>query len=230
MLNVLAQKQEPLDPKQAWNIVGGLSFTSKMPGASWGLPASRCQRGELLKKIENSVCAKCYAERHRYAWRQTQQAYERRFERMGDPQWLDAMETLVRHYCTIAVPYFRFFDSGDLQSEEQYMHLVELACRVPEVRFWLPTRETRMLKRTSVFIPKNLVVRVSSSLLGGSRIASFSHTSAVLGKDLKLSWPLLVEHNDERVHFCPAPLQNNECGSCRACWSKDVEHVVYLEH
>lgn len=231
MLNLKPESEvQPLSAKEAWEIVGGLSFTDKMPGASWGLPARYCQRGALLKNLENSVCARCYAERGRYAWRNTQRAYERRYNRMGDPRWLDAMEVLVRHHCTIAVPFFRFFDSGDLQSEAQYLQLVELACRVPEVQFWLPTRETRMLNQTKVFIPKNLVVRVSSSLIGGARVAGFSHTSSVLAKDLKPSWPLLVEYNDKQVHFCPASMQSNNCGSCRACWDKNVEHVVYMEH
>ena len=29
---------------------------------------------------------------------------------------------------------------------------------------------------------------------------------------------------------CPAYKQDGECGSCRACWSREVKQVSYKEH
>ncbi len=38
-------------------------------------------------------------------------------------------------------PFFRWFDSGDLQSVEMVRDIVAVAERTPEIRHWLPTRE-----------------------------------------------------------------------------------------
>jgi len=39
-------------------------------------------------------------------------------------------------------------------------------------------------------------------------------------------------HKDKRAigRTCPAPTQNGECGSCRACWNPKVKQVSYKEH
>ena len=47
--------------RDAWNIVGGLSTPSKMPGYAYGLPAKDCIVGSTLAKIPGSVCHGCYA-------------------------------------------------------------------------------------------------------------------------------------------------------------------------
>jgi len=46
---------------EAWNIVGGLSKPSKMPGWSIGLPAKECKTGGKLQAVKGSVCFDCYA-------------------------------------------------------------------------------------------------------------------------------------------------------------------------
>ena len=38
-----------------------LGKTSKMRGFSFGLDARNCVTGSKLRKVENSVCSKCYA-------------------------------------------------------------------------------------------------------------------------------------------------------------------------
>ena len=47
--------------KQAKEITGSLTRTSKMPGLSYSLPAWECKTGSKLRKIKGSVCASCYA-------------------------------------------------------------------------------------------------------------------------------------------------------------------------
>jgi hypothetical protein len=29
---------------------------------------------------------------------------------------------------------------------------------------------------------------------------------------------------------CPSPAQNNQCGTCRACWDPNVANVAYRKH
>jgi hypothetical protein len=43
--------------KQAKEITGSLTRTSKMPGLSYSLPAWECKTGSKLRKIKGSVCA-----------------------------------------------------------------------------------------------------------------------------------------------------------------------------
>ena len=47
--------------KEAKQITGSLTRTSKMPGLSYSLPAWECKTGSKLRKIKGSVCASCYA-------------------------------------------------------------------------------------------------------------------------------------------------------------------------
>ena len=45
-----------MNTKEAWQLVGGLSKPSKMPGWSIGIPAKECKTGAKLRLIPNSVC------------------------------------------------------------------------------------------------------------------------------------------------------------------------------
>ena len=47
--------------QEAWDLVGGLSKPSKMPGWSIGIPAKECKTGAKLRLVQGSVCYDCYA-------------------------------------------------------------------------------------------------------------------------------------------------------------------------
>ena len=47
--------------KQASEIIGGYTVTSKMPTISYSISAKDCITGSKLRKIKNSVCSDCYA-------------------------------------------------------------------------------------------------------------------------------------------------------------------------
>src|SRR5205823_6522711 len=120
-------------------ITGGLSFTSKMPCPSWGIPATRCKIGSLLARKPGSTCASCYALRGRYRFDAVQAKLQQRFTGLFHELWTPAMVFLVRYYCD---RYFRLFDSGDVQDVPHLKNIVTLACHTPDVQIWLPTRET----------------------------------------------------------------------------------------
>ena len=50
-----------MNSKEANNIVGKLSRTSKMPCHSYNLPATRCITGSKMAKIKGTTCYDCYA-------------------------------------------------------------------------------------------------------------------------------------------------------------------------
>lgn len=202
-----------LTVKDAEIICGKLSDTTKMPGYSYGTPAEHCKRGSKLRNIKGSVCEKCYAMKGRYNFPPVKKAYERRFVGMQHPLWVVAMIVLIKHYVSHKKPYFRWFDSGDLQSAKDLENIMEVCRACPEVKFWLPTREQSIVKAAKN-VPNNLVIRVSASMIDGGPPPGFKHTSTVTTGEFT----------------CPAPTQDNACGNCRACWDKRVRNVAYHKH
>ena len=200
----------PLNKKQAKEITGGLSKPSKMPGPAFNLPASRCITGAKLVKIPGSVCHGCYALKGRYRFNNVQKALERRRQALTSPQWIDAMTVLITGH-----EFFRWHDSGDLQSLEHLKNIFEVCKRTPKTRHWLPTREAQILKQvTPEEVPKNLIIRFSSHMIDQGPVKAWPWTSTVVTKD----------------KTCPAAEQDNTCGSCRACWNRDVKNISYGKH
>jgi hypothetical protein len=196
--------------KQAHKITGGLSKPSKMPGPAFNLPASRCITGAKLVKVPGSVCHGCYALKGRYRFKNVQNALERRRQALSSPQWVEAMTVLVSGH-----EFFRWHDSGDLQSLEHLQKIFEVCRRTPNTKHWLPTREAQILKQVKPEdVPKNLIIRFSSHMIDQDPVSFWPHTSTVVLKD----------------KTCPAAEQDNACGSCRACWNRDIKNVAYGKH
>ncbi len=199
---------------EARAAVGGLSRPSKMPSPSYNVPAIACKVGGKLQKVKGSVCADCYACKGRYLFSNVQNALNRRFETISNPDWATAMATAIN-----GAPYFRWHDSGDLQSVGHFSRIAEVARLTPNTRHWLPTREKQIVKEycRNNIIPGNLTVRVSAAMIDGSPPITDLPTSTV--------------HTADAIGYeCPAPKQGNKCGDCRACWDRDVKNVSYARH
>jgi len=208
------------------SIVGGLSNPSKMPGYAYSLPAQECRTGGELQKREGSVCYDCYALKGRYAFRNVRAALYRRLESLSHPLWIPAMVELISRRAAQGHHHFRWHDSGDLQSLEHLEQICEVARRTPQVRHWIPTREYRTVAdyiKSGGEIPENLNVRMSAHMVGGA-IPTFPR--------LPVTVSTVFPHGEtpEGAHQCPAPQQENSCGSCRACWDSNVRLVNYTLH
>jgi hypothetical protein len=204
--------------KQAEAIVGGLSETSKMPTMSISLPATLCKTGQKLRKVEGSVCSKCYACKGAYTWKATVNALQRRVDALGSSDWVDAMVSLMEQKKRIRESgLFRWHDSGDLQSLEHLRSIADVARRTPQIKHWIPTKEKgilrEFLKRDK--LPDNVVVRLSGAMIDGPA-PNAEHTSTVTSDPSKAT--------------CRAFENDGQCGDCRKCWNKDVQNVVYLQH
>jgi hypothetical protein len=103
-----------MNTQEAWNLVGGLSKPSKMPGWSIGFPAKECNTGSKLVKIKNSVCEGCYALKGCYVFPVVQAAQYRRLAAIKNPYWVAAMSLLIN---SKKPDVFRWHDSGDVQDE-----------------------------------------------------------------------------------------------------------------
>jgi len=203
--------------KQAEAIVGTLSKPSKMPCHGYSIPAVMCNVGSKLRDVANSVCSSCYALKGRYLFKNVQNAMERRAASIDDPRWVSAMAALI---ASTGDTYFRWHDSGDLQSVAHLMKIVFVAEATPQVMHWLPTREYQIVEKYQEMFgdfPDNLVVRVSAQLIDEPAPKRFANTSTV--------------HKSQPIGFaCRAPQQDNQCKECRACWDRDIRNVSYHVH
>lgn len=206
--------------KDAIALVGGIGKPSKMPGFAYGIPAQACKTGGKLSRVPGSVCAKCYAKKGRYVFANVAQAQARRLASIYRKGWVQAIALILIRRNT---RWFRWHDSGDIQSMRHLRNIVSVARMVPECRFWIPTKEVGLVReylRKHGAFPENLVVRVSGAMIGGTA-PDFPQVSVVrFAKD--------AARAGEWV--CPAPTQGGKCGECRACWNPDIKSVSYKQH
>lgn len=208
----------------AKSINGGLTQTSKMPCKSYSLPTVACKTGYKMAQIKGSICASCYADKGFYqVYANTiEPAQHARLDSLSDPYWVASM---VASIGTDA--YFRWHDSGDLQSVD-HLRLIAMVCeQTPQCNHWLPTREYAIVKEyISIYgaLPANLKVRLS---------AMYPDKPVIVPASLK-GIPGIATSN---VHAtgnpmgeeCKAPKQNGECRDCRACWHSD-NAISYAMH
>ena len=194
--------------KEAKEITGSLTRTSKMPGLSYSLPAWECKTGSKLRKVKDSVCSMCYALKGNYTrYKAIKAAQYVRLKSIEDSRWIEAMTAQVQRST-----YFRWHDAGDVQDLAHLKKIYAVCEATPNTKHWMPTREA-WIKDHLDSKPENLVIRFSPPMIG-QRNESWPNSSMVVLKDAT----------------CPAPNQGNSCGDCRACWDPSVKVVSYGKH
>ena len=222
------------------------SFTRKMPGPSLAFPVHTCNVGMRMAGVKDSTCAGCYATQGRYPLNTKQiQAYNNLHALTeNDPRYasalVDRMKAEMAYY---GEPYFRFFDSGDLQrgrgetprnmGAQHFAQLIDVARATPEGKFWLPTREVAgvqdvMRRRGEDAIPDNMKVRLSLNFPGQSSDDEINEAFGlpnVLSSVKRLNEMPNIEVSgvsslDPAMKTCPASALGGSCDdyNCRDCW------------
>jgi hypothetical protein len=242
----------PMSVARASEIVlgspnGCLGEPSKMPGYSFGISASKCKRGNKLARDLRTVCGHCYAKVAFYHYYdEVQVAHKRRFKGITHPEWVPAMIALLLHYVDPKMPYFRWFDSGDLQSVRMLGNIVEVCLGTPKVKHFLPTRETGMLVKylrlaargEAPAFPKNLCVRISADLVGKPpmRIREIEELPTSTVHRGKSDRNKVIVPWKKVSYACKAHERavsrdgSGQCGGCRACWSRNAGNVSFGLH
>lgn len=205
--------------KQLEERTGGLSRTSKMPCHSWSISAWECKTGGKLRDVPNSVFSSCYARKGFYAFKNVRPALDRRLDLYHrNLNWIEDMVELIGQKETSG--YFRWFDSGDLQSAGMLIDIMDVCRRLRHIKFWLPTREVAFVREglERMDKPKNLTIRLSATMIDGPAPTD-------LAKRLGVRTSGVVTNGAT----CPAPRQGGVCGDCRACWDSKL-HVTYTLH
>ena len=198
--------------KEAKQITGSLTRTSKMPGLSYSLPAWECITGSKLRKVKNSVCASCYALKGNYTrYKAIKAAQYKRLESIKKETWAPAMVAQIQRQ-----KFFRWHDAGDIQSLQHLEKIFEVCRLTPDTKHWMPTREASILQQVKPEeVPENLIIRMSSHMIDQGPVKFWPWTSTVTSKG---------------GASCPAPNQNNNCGDCRQCWNRSTANVSYGKH
>ena len=196
--------------KEANKIVGGLSAPGKMPCPSINLPAVACVTGSKLARVPGTTCHGCYALKGRYNFKYTKIAMARRLAALSDSRWVRAMVVLMKDR-----KYFRWHDSGDIQSSWHLARILEVCKQTPDTKHWLPTRESQLLALMDPdIIPTNLIIRLSATKVNGAASISWPWTSTV----------------STATKTCPASDQGGKCKSCRQCWDRSIKNITYAKH
>ena len=207
----------------AIKLVGGLGDVSKMPGKSYGLPTASCVTGSKLAEVPGTICHNCYAKKgfYRTFACAVVPAQERRLASLDDPQWVEAMIV-----CLKKERWFRWNDSGDVQSVEHLDKIMQVADETPWCNHWLATRERTMLEEwlSENDLPYNMNVRLSATWFDQPvRLSALLDSKGVCSSN--------VHSQKEPVGYeCQAPKQFGKCETCRACWDRNVKAVSYKEH
>ena len=212
-----------MNKTQAHEVHGGLTQTTKMPCKSYSLPTIACVTGFKMRAIAGSICAMCYADKGNYRKYQNniEPVQHARLVSIDDPLWVDAMVVSIG-----TDAYFRWHDSGDIQSIDHLEKIADVARATPHCQHWLPTREYGIVSAfTAQYdIPDNLIIRLS---------AMFTDRAVVVPKTLQGVKGVAVSnvHSKKAIGTaCNAPRQNGECRNCRACWNRKVAAVSYSIH
>lgn len=219
--NILARKAV----KAVAAAIGGLSVPEKMPCFGTSTPPEKCDTGSKLRDVPDSVCSDCYACKGNYLRPNVQAALQRRYDASQDlTQWVenfDATLAVLSEHVPVEDHWFRFFDAGDLQSEEHLGAICEIARRHPSWRFWVPTKEHGIVRRyldAGWTLPSNVTLRLSAFMIG-QRLDSGLRKLPTSSVDAP-----------KPGYKCPAPKQDGHCADCRACWDPLVPNVDYKRH
>ena len=215
-----------MNTQQAWDLVGGLSKPSKMPGWAYGLPAKECKTGSKLRKVKDSVCYNCYALKGCYVFKVVQNAQYRRLASVKHPLWTGAMALLINSKKS---KEFRWHDSGDIQDEDHLTKIFAVCKLTPTVKHWMPTREA-WVKHFLPLCPDNLVIRFSMPMIDQRAASSWANTSTVETKSFFWKAQLWFNKIFKITEKCFAPIQGGKCKKCRNCWNKEIKNVSYGKH
>ena len=193
-----------------------LSQTSKMPCKSISLDAILCNTGSVLAKIPGTPCHKCYALRGNYNRPSVKKAMAKRLTFMTNKYFIERMVLLLANE-----ELFRWFDSGDIQSEQMGNDIIEVCEQTPWCTHWLPSKEYKMWRNilSTRVLPANVCLRLSTPMDDAKPVNGFKHTTTTYNTKGSLSY----------VGFkCQAHKNKTyNCGSCRACWDNKVSNIAY---
>ena len=197
-----------------------LSKTSKLDNIkSWSLQALTTCPGSIAKDGGLvDACKGCYATQGFYNFSQPKAVRADNKQDWQRDEWVTDMVAALKKES-----YFRWFDSGDMYSVKLAEKMLAVMIATPHVKHWLPTRMYKFEKFASVLAKMqalpNVMVRFSSDSVIGQ------YTKGLHGSTI-----LPSQDAPEGVFRCNAYNNGGKCSGCRACYSKDIPVIGYVQH
>jgi len=212
-----------------------LTDTSKMPSASWSLPAREACPYAL--NGEGTICHACYADKGSYTcYPNVKKAQRARFAWVRECLKSDAgtdafVRTMVDTIRRTKNAYFRVHDSGDLFSPAYTWAWVRICQALPGVRFWFPTRSWRPLTMKNISPATKIAWELALMALAAEPNVTVRPSALFVNAPAPRIPGLAAGSTAADEGFnCPASKQNNECGDCRACWDAPEVAISYRVH
>lgn len=181
------------------------------------------------------VCKSCYATKGMYRFPVVKNVREHNSEDYKRDEWVDEMIKEVSKF-----DYFRWFDSGDIESVELALKIRSVVRGTPKVAHWLPTRSdkivsiSRVLSSSSTSVEgkigvpfkflSNVVIRPSADHIGLNNTEREGVNSFVIKPED------MFEAKKQGIHVCPVGVNPNQksCDTCTACYTDQA--VAYVLH
>ncbi len=202
-----------------------MKITGKKVG-SWSLPAGTSCPG--AKGAE--VCEGCYAKKGMYRFPVVKNVREHNKQDYHRDNWVDDMVKEVSKY-----DYFRWFDSGDIETPELATKIRQVVSATQGVKHWIPTRSDKILKikvvldgiippHTSIGNFVGVAVRPSADNIGLNNNERPGVNSYVI-RDTDL-----FEAKRQGIFVCPVTTDKTRtsCDTCTMCYTN--AKVAYLVH
>lgn len=203
-----------------------LSQTSKMPCKSLSLPIEETCKGRYdTNGSIKEICESCYAGKGAYNWPNSVnlKAHNHTETRKHDfvPDMINKLYKM---------PYFRWFDSGDIENEIMLEKIYQICLETPDTKHWIPTKSRELfdqyLWEMLEYLP-NVKVRYSSPSKHG--IYDNIHGSVAISDKKELTKSMFL-CKAKSVGFKKNGKPNpKKCHNCRACWHND-KVVAYEFH
>ena len=191
-----------------------LSETSKLDGIkSWSLQARDTCPGSVVKGQLVPACAGCYAVGGNYRFPNVKQP---RLENQEDWKRADWVQDMAQ--ALDSSRYFRWLDSGDIQSVDMLRRIALVCEATPHTSHWLPTREYAIVREyleAYGSLPDNLTIRLS---------AMYFDKPVTVPKSLQgiagIETSNAHRHSEAMGFECEASTRAGQCGECRHCFHR----------
>lgn len=217
-----------------------LTHTSKMPCASFSLPAWECcPTANKVSTAANAVCKFCYAQKGRYRFKNVKNAQRNRktfiLKSLRSDNGDTFVRTMVEEIRKTGVNLFRIHDSGDLFSIPYIKTWIRIAKELPDVKFRCPTREWRCnnadkLNALDEFAKlPNVTLQPSAIHIDEDwpRVGNYSAGTSVVTSHEKAK--------ELKMFVCPATQKDkpHSCheNNCFVCWDKGFKKgIAHIKH
>ena len=204
-----------------------MKITGKRVGC-WSLEARKSCPGS--KNPDGSVvevCQSCYATKGMYRFPVVKAVRQNNQQDYHRDDWVDDMVKEVSKF-----DYFRWFDSGDIETPELAQKIKTVIFRTQDTKHWLPTRSDKIPKinselniiKTKHFMFKNAALRVSADNIGLNNQERPEVNSYVIRPEE------VFEAKRQGIHVCPVGINPSQksCDTCTMCYT-DAK-VAYVLH